>query len=420
VWTDWEAFAQYAFNKSHSTCYAFVAFQTGYLKAHYPAEYMSSVLTHNQSNIEKVTFFMEECKRMGLPVLGPDVNESQVNFSVNKKGEIRFGLGAIKGVGEAAVEEIIRERDENGPFKTLFDLTSRVNLRAVNKKTLEGLALGGGLDCFSTIHRAQFFAPEASDEPNLLEKAIRYGSNAQNNESANQQSLFGGTQMVTLTEPTIAACEPWTLITKLAKEKEVIGMYLSGHPLDDYRIEFNYFNVTDINKAEEFKNKDLNIAGVITDVFERMGKNNKPYGSFTLEDYSGNIRITMWSEDFLRFKHFLTNGQMLYIKGSMRPGFRSPDQFEFKVNQIMLLAEVRERLLNKVTLTLKSDKLKNGFLQQFQSIVQNHKGNAVLKLNIIDDAQKMGVNTVSTRFKVNFENEMVKALEEMEIEYKLN
>ncbi len=420
VWTDWEAFASYAFNKSHSTCYAFVAFQTGYLKAHYPGEYMASVLTHNQSNIEKVTFFMEECKRMGVPVLGPDVNESQVDFSVNKKGEIRFGLGAIKGVGEAAVEEIIKERDENGPFKTLFDLTSRVNLRAVNKKTLEGLALGGGLDCFENIHRAQFFFPEGGDEPNLLEKAIRYGSNAQNNESANQQSLFGGTQMVTLTEPTIPACEPWTLITKLAKEKEVIGMYLSGHPLDDYKIEFNYFNVTDISRAEEFKNKDLNIAGVITDVFERMGKNNKPYGSFTLEDYSGNIRITMWSEDFLRYKHFLTVGQMLYIKGTMRPGFRSPDQFEFKVNQMMLLAEVRERLLNKVTLTLRSSRLKNGFLQHFNQLIQNHKGTAVLKFNIIDEEQKLVVNAISQRYKVNFENDLVKALEDMGIEYKLN
>ncbi len=197
-------------------------------------------------------------------------------------------------------------------------------------------------------------------------------------------------------------------------------MYLSGHPLDDYKIEFKNFNVTDISRNEEFKNKELNIAGVITDVFERMGKNNKPYGSFTLEDYSGNIRITMWSEDFLRYKHFLTIGQMLYIKGIMKPGFRSPDQFEFKVNQIMLLAEVRERLLNQVTLTLKSDKLKNGFLQQFQSLVQNHKGTAVLKLNIKDDEQKMVVSAVSTRFKINFENEMVKALEEMGVEYKLN
>jgi DNA polymerase-3 subunit alpha len=420
VWTDWEAFASYAFNKSHSTCYAFVAFQTGYLKAHYPGEYMASVLTHNQSNIEKVTFFMEECRRMGVPVLGPDVNESQVNFAVNKKGEIRFGLGAIKGVGEAAVEEIIREREANGPFKTLFDLTSRVNLRAVNKKTLEGLTLGGALDCFENIHRAQYFFPEESDEPNLLEKAIRYGSNMQNNESNNQQSLFGGTQTVTLTEPTIPPCEPWTLIKKLGKEKEVIGMYLSGHPLDDYKIEFTYFNVTEISKAEEFKNKELNIAGVITDVFERMGKNNKPYGSFTVEDYSGNIRITMWSEDFLRYKHFLTVGQMLYIKGIMKPGFRSPDQFEFKVNQMMLLAEVRERLLNKVTLTLKAEKLKNGFLQEFQSLIQNHNGSAVLKLNIIDEEQRVAVRTVSRRFKINFENELEEALKKMEIEYKLN
>jgi DNA polymerase-3 subunit alpha len=420
VWTDWEAFASYAFNKSHSTCYAFVAFQTGYLKAHYPGEYMSSVLTHNQSNIEKVTFFMEECKRMGTLVLGPDVNESQVDFSVNKKGEIRFGLGAIKGVGEAAVEEIIKNREENGPFTTLFDLTSRVNLRAVNKKTLEGLAIGGALDCFENIHRAQYFFPEESEEPNLLEKAIRFGSNAQNNESNNQQSLFGGTQMVTLTEPTIPPCEPWPLIKKLNKEKEVIGMYLSGHPLDDYKIEFKNFNVTDISRAEEFKNKELNIAGVITDVFERMGKNNKPYGSFTLEDYSGNIRITMWSEDFLRFKHFLTIGQMLYIKGIMKPGFRSPDQFEFKVNQIMLLAEVRERLLNKVTLTLKLKQLENGFLNKFHSLVQNHLGTAVLKLKIFDEEQNTGISTVSTRYKINFENEVVKELEEMGVEYKLN
>jgi DNA polymerase-3 subunit alpha len=420
VWTDWEAFAQYAFNKSHSTCYAFVAFQTGFLKAHYPAEYMASVLTHNQGNIEKVTFFMEECKRMGVPVLGPDINESEVDFAVNVKGEIRFGMGAIKGVGEAAVEEIIRVRTESGPFITLFDLTSRISPRAVSKKTLEGLVNGGALDCFQNIHRAQYFFPEESEEPNLLEKAVRYGSNAQNNESNNQQSLFGGTQQVTLTEPTIPPCEPWNLIKKLAREKEVIGMYLSGHPLDDYKIEFNYFNVTAISRAEEFKNKDFNIAGVITDVFERMGKNNKPYGSFTLEDYSGNIRVTMWSEDFLRYKHFLTVGQMLFIKGTMKPGFRSPDQFEFKVNQIMLLAEVRERLLNKVTLTIKADTFKNGFLQQFHALVQNHKGTAVLKLNIIDDDQRIAVNTSSTRYKINFENEMVKELEDMGVEYKLN
>jgi DNA polymerase-3 subunit alpha len=209
IWTDWEAFASYAFNKSHSTCYAFVAFQTGYLKAHYPGEYMSALLTNNQSNIDKVTFFMEECKRMGINVLGPDVNESQVNFAVNKNGEIRFGLGAIKGVGEAAVYELIAERDANGPFSSIFDLTKRVSSRSVSKKTLEGLAFAGAFDSFQNVHRAQYFHPEEGDEPNLLEKAIRYANNAAANENANQQSLFGGTTTVALAEPTLPQCEPW-------------------------------------------------------------------------------------------------------------------------------------------------------------------------------------------------------------------
>ncbi len=419
IWTDWEAFASYAFNKSHSTCYAFVAFQTGYLKAHYPGEYMSSLLTNNQSNIDKVTFFMEECKRMGIPVLGPDVNESQVNFAVNKKGEIRFGLGAIKGVGEGAVEGIISERELNGNFKSIFDLTKRVNLRAVNKKTMEGLALAGAFDCFENVHRAQYFAA-GNDEVNVIEKAIRYGSVAQNNESANQQSLFGGGAHVMLSEPVIPPIEPWNLMEKLRREKEVTGMYLSGHPLDDYRIEFNNFNVTNIAEIEGSKNKDFNIAGIITEVFEKTSKNNKTYATFSIEDYTSNTRITMWSEEYFRFKHLITVGQMVYIKGGMRPRFQSQDQFEFKVNQIILLPEVREKLLNQVTLTLSSDRIKNGFLQEFQQLLQNFKGTAVLKLSIKDDEQKLGVKAVSTKLKINLDNELVKKLNEMEIDYKLN
>jgi DNA polymerase-3 subunit alpha len=420
IWTDWEAFASYAFNKSHSTCYAFVAFQTGFLKAHYPGEYMSSLLTNNQGNIDKVTFFMEECKRMGIAVLGPDVNESQVNFAVNKKGEIRFGLGAIKGVGEGAVEVIIAEREANGPYKSLFDLTKRVNLRSVNKKTLEGMGLAGAFDCFTNVHRAQYFFSNGADEPNAIEKAIRYANAAQANDSANQQSLFGGGAQVTLAEPIIPPCEPWNLMEKLKQEKEVTGMYLSGHPLDDYKIEFNNFNVTAMSNMDDYKNRELNIAGIVTDVFEKTGKNNKVYATFTVEDYSGNTKIMMWSEDYLRFKHFITVGQMLYLKGSMRPRFNSEDQFEFKVGQIILLAEVRERLLNKVTLTLKSDQLKNGFLVDFQKMLENYKGTAVLKLSIRDDEQKLGVSAVATKIKINLENDLVKQLEEMEIEYKLN
>lgn len=420
VWTDWEAFASYAFNKSHSTCYAFVAFQTGYLKAHYPGEYMSAILTNNKDNIDKITFFMEECKRMGLPVLGPDVNESRLNFAVNKKGEIRFGLGAIKGVGEAAVEAIILERETNGPFTSMFDLTKRVNLRAVNKKTLEALALAGGFDCFTNTHRAQYFVASGGDEVNMIEKAIRYGNSAQNNDAANQQSLFGGAATVSLTEPVIPPTEPWTLMEKLHKEKEVIGIYLSGHPLDDFKIEFNNFNVTPISAIDDYKGKDLNIAGIVTDVFEKIGKNNKAYATFTLEDYSSNTKITMWSEDYFRFKHLITVGQMLFIKGNMKLRYNSTDQYEFKAIQVILLPEVREKLLNQVTLNLQADKIKNGFLSEFQQLLQNNKGTAVLKLNIRDNEQKLAVKTVATKIKINFDNDLIKKLEEMDIEYKLN
>jgi DNA polymerase-3 subunit alpha len=419
IWTDWEAFASYAFNKSHSTCYAFVAFQTGYLKAHYPGEYMSALLTNNQGNIDKVTFFMEECRRMGIPVLGPDVNESQVNFAVNKKGEIRFGLGAIKGVGEAAVEVLIKEREENGTFKSLFDLTKRVNVRAVNKKTIEGLALAGALDCFGNVHRAQYFA-KGQDEVNAIEKAIRYASAAQSNEAANQQSLFGEASMVTLAEPVIPPAEPWNLMEKLRQEKEVTGMYLSGHPLDDFKLEFDNFVTCDVARVDEHRNKEISIAGIVTDVFEKMGKNNKPYATFTVEDYSSPIRITMWSEDYLKFRHFITRDQMLFLKGAMKLRYNSEDQYEFKVNQIMLLAEVRERLLNKVTLTIKSDKLKNGFVMDFHKMLESYKGTATLRLNIQDEEQKIQVGTVATKLKVMLDNDMVKKLEEMEIGYKLN
>lgn len=421
IWTDWEAFASYAFNKSHSTCYAFVAFQTGFLKAHYPGEYMSALLTNNQSNIDKVTFFMEECKRMGINVLGPDVNESQVNFAVNKKGEIRFGLGAIKGVGEAAVHELIAERDANGPFTSIFDLTKRVSSRSVNKKTLEGLAFAGAFDGFPNVHRAQYFHPEEGDEPNLLEKAIRYANNAAANENANQQSLFGGAATVTLAEPTIPACEPWGLMKKLHKEKEVVGMYLSGHPLDDYKIEFKNFVSTNMADLEDKKGVEVSIAGVVIDCYEKVSqKNNKPYGGFTIEDYSGSTKIMMWSEDYLKYKHFISVGQMLFLKGMMKPRFNSEDQFEFKVNSMTLLADVREKMLTSVLVNIKTEKVQQHFVQEFFQLLDHSKGNALLKLNIIDEKQKIVVSAASRRFKINFDNDTMKRFEELELDYKIN
>lgn len=421
IWTDWEAFASYAFNKSHSTCYAFVAFQTGYLKAHYPGEYMSALLSNNQSNIDKVTFFMEECKRMGINVLGPDVNESQVSFAVNKKGEIRFGLGAIKGVGENAVHELIAERDTNGPFSSIFDLTKRVSARSVSKKTLEGLAFAGAFDGFANVHRAQYFHPEEGDEPNLLEKAIRYANNAAANENANQQSLFGSSTAVTLAEPNIPTCEPWGLMRKLHKEKEVVGMYLSGHPLDDYKIEFKNFVNSNIADIEDKKGIDLSIAGVVIDCYEKISqKNNKPYGGFTIEDYSGSTRIMMWSEDYLKYRHLISMGQMLYLKGMMKPRFNSEDQFELKVNSMMLLADVREKMVTSLAITIKTEKIEKDFVQEFYQLLDHSKGTALLKFNVIDEKQKIVVSATSRRFKINFDNDTMKRFDELEIDYRIN
>jgi DNA polymerase-3 subunit alpha len=282
------------------------------------------------------------------------------------------------------------------------------------------MAVAGAFDCFKEVHRAQYFFPENSDEPNLIEKSIRYANTATANSLANQQSLFGGVSTVQLAEPTIQPCETWSLMEKLRKEKEVIGMYLSGHPLDDFKIEMTYFNITPIQKVEDMKGKEMNIAGIVTDVFEKMGKNNKPYANFTIEDYSGNIKITMWSEEYLKFKHLITIGQILFLKGSSRPRFQSTELYEYKPSQMMLLAEVREKLLQKVTLTVKSSAIKNGFTESFKSILEQYKGNALVKFYIKDEELGLAVLASSRKYRINLENELVKRLEDMGIEYKLN
>jgi DNA polymerase-3 subunit alpha len=239
IWKDWEAFASYAFNKSHSTCYAWIAYQTAYLKAHYPAEYMAAVLSNNMSDIKQISFFMEECKRMGLQVLGPDVNESFYKFTVNDNYAVRFGMGAVKGVGANAVDTIVQNRKDE-PYKSIFDLAKKIDLRAANKKAFESLALAGGFDCFQNTHRAQYFHIEG-EGITFLEKAVRYGSKFQENENSSQVSLFGESSDVQIAEPIVPPCEEWSTMEKLAKEKEVVGIYISGHPLDDYRFEMKYF-----------------------------------------------------------------------------------------------------------------------------------------------------------------------------------
>jgi len=327
IWKDWEAFASYAFNKSHSTCYAWVAYQTAYLKAHYPAEYMAAVLSNNMNDIKQVTFFMEECKRMGLEVLGPDVNESFYKFTVNDYNAVRFGMGAIKGVGAGAVATIVESR-KNGHYKSIFDLAKKLDLRAANKKAFENLALAGGFDCFSTTHRAQYFHMDNSENITFLEKAIRYGSKFQENENSSQVSLFGEASEVQIPEPVVPPCEEWSTMEKLAREKEVVGIYISGHPLDDYRFEIKYFcnaRLEYLKSLEQHVNKNLSFGGIISNVQHRVTKNNKGWATFMLEGYDESHEFKIYGEEYLKFRHFLIASNFAYIKVMVREGWTNQE-----------------------------------------------------------------------------------------------
>ncbi|PHR71560.1 MAG: DNA polymerase III subunit alpha [Lutibacter sp.] len=304
IWKDWEAFAAYAFNKSHSTCYAYIAYQTAYLKAHYPAEYMAAVLSNNMRDIKSVSFFMEECKRAGIKVLGPDVNESYYKFAVNKEGAIRFGMGAIKGVGEGAVASIISERKENGPFKSIFDVAKRVDLRAANKRTFEGLVFAGGFDSFTETQRSQYFALDEKGQT-FLERAMKYGSKYQENKNSSQISMFGETSEVQFEEPVIPECEEWGMMEKLSREKEVVGIYISGHPLDNFKNELkNFCNavLVDFQDPKALLNKDVSVGGILSGVEHRISKNGKGWASFFIEDYTTAHEFRMFGEEYLRFR----------------------------------------------------------------------------------------------------------------------
>lgn len=426
IWTDWEKFAQYAFNKSHSTCYAFVAYQTAYLKAHYPGEYMASVLTHNLSNIDKITFFMDECKRMGVPVLGPDVNESEYQFAVNKAGQIRFGLGAVKGVGEAAVVSIVEERKLNGPYKTIFDFVRRINLRAANKKTFESLAYSGGFESFN-IHRATYFHTEGNDSGNFLEKIIRYGNSHQEGVNSSQVSLFGDDTEVEMPEPKIPVCEAWTNLEQLKYEKDVVGFFISGHPLDTYRLEIDNFcvhTVSDTKKIEENKNKDLVFGGIVTNVHNGVTKTGNPWGKITIEDYRESSEFAFFGEDYVKFKPYMVNGLFLYVRGKISERFRNSGNFEFKINTIQLLSELRDKLAKSITVNIPLNDVSDDFITTFNEILatndQAQPRNCTLKFKIVDTDENITVLLPSKKVKVNPNNDLLDLLALHHLEYKLN
>ncbi len=426
IWTDWEKFAQYAFNKSHSTCYAFVAFQTAYLKAHYPGEYMSAVLTHNLSNIDKITFFMDECKRMNIHVLGPDVNESQYKFSVNKKGEIRFGMGAVKGVGENAVISIVDERKINGPYKSIFDFARRINLRSANKKTFESLAYSGGLDSFG-IHRATYFFTEGNDSGNFLEKVIRYGSQHQDGVNSSQVSLFGEEASVDMPEPKIPVCEEWNKLVQLKNEKDVVGFFISGHPLDTYKLEmenFCFHTVSDTKQLVENKNKELVFGGVVTAVHNGVTKTGNPWGKITIEDYKESSEIAFFGEDYVKFKQYMVSGLFLYIKGKIQERFRQADNLEFKVSNIQLLSELRDKLAKVITVNVTLTDLNEEFITKFNEIINGNAAaqprNCLLRFRVIDKEENISVFLPSKKIKVNPNNELIELLELNHLAYSLN
>ncbi|WP_266366038.1 DNA polymerase III subunit alpha [Tellurirhabdus rosea] len=417
VWTDWEAFASYAFNKSHSTCYAFVAYQTAYLKSHYKAEYMAAVLTSCLGNIEKITFFLEECKSIGIPVLGPDVNESERFFGVNKKGEIRFGLGGIKGTGDAAVESIIDERRKGGPYKDLYDFMIRSNLRTVNKKTLESLAYAGAFDNLDECHRAQFFDVPQGETGTFLERLIRYANNYHAEKSAAQQSLFGAMNggEPDLPRPKAPNVPTWSEIDKLKFEKDVVGFYITGHPLDEFRLELESFCTCTLDRLYDDvnKGKEITVGGIVTSSQLRQARNGNPFIIFKLEDYNGSVEMSLFGEDYVRLSNYIEVGHFLHIKGKLQNRWNS-DQFEFRPNAIQLLTEVRQKYSRELCVQLDLQVINNEFVAHLTDLVKAYPGHCNLLMSIRDRDEPVEVSLLSRPFKVAPVNELLKALDALD------
>ena len=426
VWKDWEAFAQYAFNKSHSTCYAFVAYQTAWLKANYPSEFMAAVLTHSQSSIDKVTFFMEECRRMGIKVLGPDVNESQFAFSVNKTGQIRFGLGAVKGVGENAVATIVKEREENGPYTSVFDLVRRVDLRAANRKALEGLAHAGAFDSLR-IQRAVFFHSTGEGKPTWMETLTRYGQQHKDNEDSSQVSMFGdAVEGAGIPEPAIPQTEGWSALEKLHFEKEVIGFYLSGHPLDDHRLEIKHLchhNLSQLSDLKALEGRDVSFAGIVTKAEHRIAKSGKPFGTLSLEDHFGSHDFMLFSEDYIRFKLYLSQGALLFVKGraAARTWGRDEGQMEFKITSMELLGDVREKHMNRLTLKLDAERATDELTKELGQLIKANPGKCKVNVQLVSREDNLAVDLPSKSLSVGITEDLVLALDGMaELSYALN
>lgn len=420
VWRDWEAFAQYAFNKSHSTCYSVVAFHTAYLKANYPAEYMAAVLSNNMSDIKKVTFFMDECRSRGIPVLGPDINESELDFSVNAKGEIRFGLGGMKGVGESAVQGIIHERALNGPFAGLYDFLRRINTQQVNKKTLECLAQGGAFDGFAGLHRAVFFAEE--EGKTFVERCVKYAQDYRNNKDSPQASLFGESTEADVAEPPIPQVDPWPRLYLLNQEKAITGVFVSSHPLADFRAEMKHFcntGVSDLEDLDRLLGKTLSFAGLVTSAQEMMTKAGDPWGKMIIEDQTGSFEWAMFREDYLKWRQFFTKDLIVHVKATVdKRVFKNKEGAEtvrlnLVASQIKLMTKVAEEMIDGLELKLNLDAVSMQRIEALKAFMAQHSGKKRVVVNLTDPTDQTQLRLIARSGGIQFNNESLRQLDQI-------
>jgi DNA polymerase-3 subunit alpha len=426
IWKDWEAFASYAFNKSHSTCYALIAYQTAYLKSHYPAEYMAAVLSNNMNDIKQVSFFMEECKRMSIKVLGPDVNESFYKFTVNDNNAIRFGMGAVKGVGSGAVKTIIEGRQEK-KYKSIFDLTKTIDLRSANKKAFDSLVYAGGFDSFEGVNRAQYLQ-DNGDGITFVEKALKFGAKFQENKNSAQVSLFENSDEIQLQEPQVPPCEPWPTLEELKLEKEVVGIYISGHPLDDFQTPLKHFcnaPLEVLKDLNQFLNKELRIGGIIGEVEHRISKNGKGWASFSVEDYTDSYEFRIFGEEYLKFKHFLFENNFVYMRLLVKEGWRNRDTGktgEPRINFLSFqqLQDTLEKNSKKLTLQLSIDDLDEKKSKDIIDLFKKYKGKNQLEFSFFENNEKIKLTMLSENFKISINEDLISKIKEKQLHFKLS
>ena len=414
-------FANYGFNRSHSAAYSVVAYQTAYLKANYPSEYMASVLTHNMNNIDKVTFFIDETKNMGLQVLGPDVNESDSSFTVNAVGQIRFGLGAVKGTGDAAVENIIEERRKNGSFKDIYEFSRRVNLRTVNKKSFECFAQAGAFDNIEKMHRAQFFASLPNENQTFMERIIKYGNAYQNEIDNAKTSLFGASGAVTIAEPKIPYADQWSQLEKLSREKEVVGFYMSGHPLDRYRAGMKKFGAVSLDKIDGFQNQEVTVACIITKKEARQTKSGKPFTSFSIEDYNTSMDLALFGESHEILGELIEVNKLVLLSGKVQKRYGSEDRFELRTSQIKPLEDMQEKMCSGLVVKIDIAKLDDELIDQMERIAKENEGTHDLKIWVVDTEEEpsMMVELNSQKYKVQADERLLQKFESLRLQCKM-